>query len=103
MQTFHCKHTYPSGHTARWDGVWEVLATETDFHELRINGRGSSFDVVLGHCSSGNYLCIPGIDVGCTLGYWSDTFWNTQRLSSLISETDAVTIATAINHYGNYS
>lgn len=102
MQTFHCKHTYPSGRTAKWNGVWEVLATETDFHELLIKGRGSSFDVVLGYYSSGYYLCIPEINVGCALGYWSDVFWNTERLSSLISETDAVTIATAINHYGYY-
>jgi len=102
MQTFICKHKYPGGHKATWNGSWEILDIGTDYHELRIKGRGSSFDVVLGRCSSGYYLCIPSIDVGCALTFWSDTFWNTERLTPLLCETDAVTIATAIDHYGNY-
>lgn len=102
MQIFHCKHTYPSGHKSKWDGSWEVLSTEPSFHELRIKGRGSSFDVILGDCSSGYYLCIPEINVGCSLSYWSDVFWNTERITQVLAETDAVTIATALNHYGSY-
>ncbi len=102
MQTFHCKHTYPSGYKSRWIGSWEVLSTEPSLHELRIKGKGSSFDAILGHCSRGNYLCIPEMNVGCSLGFWSDVFWNTERITQLLSETDAVTIATALNHYGSY-
>jgi len=102
MQTFHCRHTYPSGHVANWKGSWEALATGAGSHELRIKGRGSSFHAVLGHCTSGNYLCIPLINAGCALASWRDTFWNTEQLSCVIGETDAVTIAAAINDYGNY-
>jgi len=101
MQTFYCMHTYPSGYQSRWSGSWEVLSTEPSVHELRIRGKGSSFDVILGSCCSGNYLCIPQINVGCSLGYWSDIFWNTERMTQVLSETDAVTIANALNHYGN--
>lgn len=102
MQTFECIHTYQSGETSKWAGSWEVLQVETDFHELRIQGRGACFDAILGYCSSGNYLCIPSSNVGCALGYWSDVFWNTERISQVLCETDAVTIATALNHYGNF-
>jgi len=102
MQTFHCKHTYHNGDSSRWDGSWDILERETDFHELRIRGRGSSYDVVLGECSSGNYLCIPASNIGCSLGHWTDTFWNFERLSSLMNETDAKTIITALYYYHSY-
>lgn len=102
MQTFECSHTYSCGHKAKWYGSWEILTICDDFHELRIQGRGSSFDVVAGHCSSGYYLCIPSVRIGCALAYWSDVFWNTEQLSQVMAETDAVTIATALNHYGRY-
>ncbi|MGL5437662.1 MAG: DUF6618 family protein [Lachnospiraceae bacterium] len=102
METFECTHTYPSGNKRCWTGMWKILSICTDFHELRIKGRGSSFDVVAGYCSTGNYLCIPSINVGCALTDWSDVFWNIERLSQVLTETDAVTIAIALNHYGQY-
>lgn len=101
MQTFECFHTYSNGHHASWYGSWQKLSSCADIHELRIKGRGSSFDVITGYCSSGNYLCIPSINAGCALAAWSDIFWNIERLSQVISETDAVTIATALTHYGH--
>lgn len=103
MQTFCLKHKYMNGDTMNWDVSWELLDFEFNHHELRIRARGSSFDVVLGQYLSGYYLCIPAIGVGCNITFWSDVFWNTERLSCLLSETDAATIAAAINHYGNYN
>lgn len=102
MQTFNLKHKYYDGAMDSWKVSWEVLETETDYHKLRISARGSTFDVILGYSSSGNYLCIPDIDIGCALALWSDVFWNTEKLSMLMSETDAATIAAVINHFGNY-
>lgn len=102
MQTFICEHTYSDGDIDSWKVSWEILDAQTDYRKLRIRGKGSSFDVILGYSSSGNYLCIPEIDVGCALALWSDIFWNQKRLSGLMTESDAATIAHAINHYDNY-
>lgn len=100
MQPFKCSHIYKSGRKMKWIGNWEVLSVEPDSHELLIKGRGSEFHAILGYYSYGNYLCIPSIDIGCALGYWSDVFWNTERLSHVMNATDAVTIATALDSYG---
>lgn len=102
MQTFRCFHTYSSNHKAHWEVSWEILSTNCDFHELRIKGGGSSFDVIAGYCTSGNFLCIPSIKVGCALAYWSDLFWNIEQLSKVMTVTDAVTIANALSHYDLY-
>lgn len=67
---------------------------------MEVTARGSSFHVIFGSHSHGNYLCIPNWDVGCELADYSDVFWNTERLSRIISYSDAITIATAIKEAG---
>lgn len=103
MQTFSLEHKYIDGTTMNWDVSWELLNCEYNHHELRVLARGSAFDVILGESLSGYYLCIPAVDVGCNITFWSDVFWNTERLSNLLSETDAATVAAAINQYGTCS
>lgn len=100
MQEFQCNYTYENGSKKRWLGTLEVLNMEGSQFEFLIKGRGSAFQVILGYSTSGNYLCIPSLNIGCGLAYWSDIYWNTRQLSQLMSITDAVTIATALDHYG---
>lgn len=68
--------------------------------EMVVTSRGSYFHVIFGSHSYGNYICIPNWDVGCELADYSDTFWNTERLSRVISYENAITIATAVKEAG---
>ena len=99
---FTCRHTYENDYVQEWTGSWELLHYDGSFWELLINGRGSSFHSILGISSVGLYICIPSIDVGCGLADWTDTFWNTEKLSGFVSVTDAVTIAEALRSFGQY-
>ncbi len=101
MHEFQCCYTYDSGKKKRWTGSLKVLNIEGSQFEFLIKGRGSAFQVILGYSTLGNYLCIPSLNIGCGLAYWSDIYWNTRQLSQLMSLTDAVTIATALDHYGH--
>lgn len=99
---FKCRHTYEDGHFQEWTGNWELVHYDGSFWELLISGHGSSFHSIIGVFSSGLYICIPSIDVGCGLAGWTDTFWNTEKLSASIPVTDAVTIAEAIRSFSMY-
>ena len=61
------------------------------------------FHVLLGECSDGNFICIPGIDVGCPLASLTDVFWNSERLSQIMNPVDAETVVKAIADYAKYS
>lgn len=93
MKEFTVKHTYSDGETATWTGTVEVLRKTSFTVEAEVKGRGSSFTVIAGKYSYGNYLCIPEINVGCPMSRWDDLFWNRERLSGLMNETDSATIA----------
>ena len=99
MGVFKCQCTSDSGRTQSWTAKWEIVNLTNEVTELRISGRGSSYNIVLGDYSSGNFLCIPDSNLGCALAHWSDTFWNTERISMILNKTDAVTIATGIYDY----
>jgi hypothetical protein len=77
------------------------MASDGNHHELRIKGRGSLFDAVIGLSLSGNFICIPQLNFGCALSSLNDINWNTERISAHLTETDAVTIATAIYWFDN--
>lgn len=99
MKEFKCFYKDENDKMIRWKGSYEIIPTEANLHELLINARGSSFLAVLGHYTHGNYICIPLLDVGCSLTYWSDVFWNTEKLSQVMDTIDAITIASALNAY----
>jgi len=65
-------------------------------NEMDVSGRGSSFHIIFGRYINGNYLCIPGWNVGCELSGLTDTFWNTERIEKQIGKVDAITVATAL-------
>lgn len=99
MSEYQCQCTYEDGETKTWTARWEIVNLTYECTELCISGRGSSFHVVLGDCISGKFMCIPGINKGCALSKWSDTFWNTERISTILNKTDAVTIAIGLNDF----
>ena len=102
MAEYKCQFTYDSGRTRSRTAAWSVVDSCDGFTELKISGRGSSYNIILGSYSSGNFLCIPDIDLGCPLAHWSDIFRNTERIATILNRTDAVTIAAGIYEYWNY-
>ncbi len=66
-------------------------------------GRYSCINAVIGKYMSGQYICIPDIDTGCPLSSLSDIFWNRERLSAHMNETDAVTVAHALRALSGYT
>lgn len=99
MHEFVCSHIYDDGQYCQWLTSCQVLREGPETHEILVNGRGSEYRVVLGRSTTGLYMCIPTMNVGCGLSHLSDIFWNTSRIAEVLNETDAVTIATAISYY----
>ena len=96
MSEFQCKYINEFGCNESWPGELEILTTKSEFLEVFIRGCDSAFRIVIGKCSTGNYMCIPSVGVGCELSDLSDLFWNTQRISEVMNIIDAVTIASAL-------
>lgn len=86
----------------RWTGEVKVAGSHTYEVELIIYGRGSCMNAVVGKYRNGQYICIPDLDTGCPLSRLTDTFWNSERLSSHIPEVDAITIAYALKAVSEY-
>ena len=99
---FSCICEYSSGRAMRWKGSWLELNAGDEAKELLISGRGSLYTVILGKYTSGHFLCIPELGIGCPLSRLSDVFWNFERLCELICRTDAATIAYALEDYSRY-
>lgn len=82
----------------RWTGKLTLLQKRPGQYETEISGRGTYFHILAGRHKYGNYLCIPNHDIGCELSDFSDSFWNEERLCSLMQRVDAVTVAAALVH-----
>ena len=76
-----------------WPAAFEVLERTGPFTEMRFIARGSSIHAVVGPQVNGNFICIPAFNVGSELSELGDAFWNTERLSPLIGDVDAATVA----------
>jgi len=87
------------------DGWGEVMVKSHSMcmAELLIYGRESCINAVIGKYMSGQYICIPDIDTGCPLSRLSDIFWNRERLSAHMNETDAATVAHALRALSGYT
>ena len=98
MEHFICLRENPKTHTQeRWPGVAQVIRETPNVVEAMVEARGTHLDVIVGKYYGGNFICIPNIDVGCSLStWWDDIFWNTEKLSSRKNEVDAVTAAYAV-------
>ena len=87
----------------RWLGEVMVKSHSMGRAELIIYGRDSCINAVIGKYMSGQYICIPDIDTGCPLSRLSDIFWNRERLSAHMNETDAATVAHALRALSGYT
>ena len=96
MKEFICEHTYSDGETASWTGTVTPIRRTAVTSEAEIRGRGSCFTVIVGEYAYGRFLCIPDLNVGCPMSRWDDLFWNQERLSGLMNETDAVTVSAGV-------
>jgi len=79
-----------------WSGEINNIKGSKGNCEMEVTARGYFYHVIFGSHAYGNYLCVPNWNVGCELADYSDLFWNTERLSRIISNQDAITIATAV-------
>lgn len=95
-----CKHKYSDGTEMTWPVKWSFSDCIGELSCLHIEARDSAFDAIVGDYSSGHFICIPSIDVGCGLGKYDDYFWNYEKLSRHLEETDAVTVATVLARLG---
>lgn len=86
----------------RWGGEIKITRRSINMVEFIIYGRSSCMNGVVGKYMSGQYICLPDIDVGCPLSRMSDVFWNKERLSAHMKETDAVTVSYALKALSEY-
>ncbi|HZK70157.1 MAG TPA: DUF6618 family protein [Clostridia bacterium] len=80
----------------KWKAELNNIRIGTNYSEMDVIGRGSSFHVIFGRYINGNYLCIPEWNVGCDLASLTDTFWNTEKIENQIGKVDAITVASAL-------
>ncbi|WP_070369678.1 hypothetical protein [Acetobacterium wieringae] len=64
---------------ASWTGQVRLITT-VDPYELTVTARNSSFHIICGTYTHGNFLCIPDLGVSTPPAALNDTFWNLKML-----------------------
>jgi hypothetical protein len=86
----------------RWEGRIRFLS-DVQPYEFEVSARGSSFHLLIGRHSYGNYLCIPDWRIGTDIARLEDSFWNLERLCEVgLSIADACSIADALAELSTY-
>ena len=80
-----------------WQASLKSITNYENYYEASIEARSTHFNMLVGHTDSYNWVALPIQEVSCSLASPSDTFWNEERLTSLIGMVDATTIATVIS------
>lgn len=91
------------GREQRWLGEVMVKSHGMETAELLIYGKGSCINAVIGRYMSGQYICMPDIETGCSLSSLSDLSRNRERLSAHMNGADAVTVAHALRALSGYT
>ncbi len=81
-----------------WEGHIKLLH-KSDYYEVEVTARLSSFHIIFGRHKYGNYICIPNWGIGTELSHLDDSFWNLERLSNTypeLSMVDAISIVDAL-------
>lgn len=87
-----------------WEGQIQFLH-RSDYYEIEVSARLSTFHIIFGSHRYGNYICIPNWGIGTELSRLSDTFWNLERLSNTYPElslVDAISIVDALAALSDY-
>ncbi|MBC3803389.1 hypothetical protein GH808_02915 [Acetobacterium fimetarium] len=90
--------------TASWQGQVRLITTVKPY-ELTVTARNSSFHIICGTYTYGNFLCIPDLGVSTPLAALNDSFWNLEQLTINnpdLSETDAISIICALKALKSY-
>ena len=74
MKKFNCKYSHKCSETEEWTGTAELIRKTASTTEAVVKGRGSTFAVIVGDYTSGHFLCIPDINVGCPMVGWGGSF-----------------------------
>ena len=85
-------------HDNQWMTQLDVINNNDSFYEVNITGRGHCFHAMIGIHKHGGFLCIPALQFGCQLSYFSDLFYNRERIMRSIDDPYiAETLARAIS------
>jgi len=79
-----------------WKASISLISRKDELYELEMEGRDSSMYVLTGKYRGGNFIVMPGLDVGSGLAPYHDLYWNTEKLSGLMNKVDAVTVANGL-------
>ena len=63
-----------------------LISRDQNSIEAEIRGRGSCFYVIVGKGIYGNYLCIPGLDIGCAIAAPDDLSGTVNSLAGILTE-----------------
>lgn len=92
MELIECNYEDENQENHQWIGRIKQIEEFETYQLIRVEGKGSAIDVLVGRAGSYNWISLPGMEVASQLSSWSDTFWNLEKLSRLISRCDAITI-----------
>lgn len=85
-----------SGQQVVWVSSLYVISRTGPFTEFTVSGRGSHMHGVVGPQANGSFLCLPEWQIGSGIAPLDDVFWNLERLSPLLGQIDAVTLANGL-------
>lgn len=86
------------GHArSEWNGYIRPYSMESSNIDVWITARGSCFHCIIGSYSGGNYICIPGLNIGTGLAELNDSYWNMEHLQMAgLCPVDAATLSHAL-------
>lgn len=79
-----------------WQANLKSIMNYGDYYEATIEARSTCFNMLVGKTDNYDWVALPIQEVSCSLANPSDTFWNEERLTSLIGVVDATTISRSI-------
>lgn len=85
--------------TASWYGEILTASFTKSMLEADVNSRGSYFQIIMGHYSKGNYLCVPNWNIGIELAGFNDHYWTLEKLTQKypsLNRVDAISITYAV-------
>ena len=95
------RHFFCKTKDLKWSGNITSFIDYGSHYEMRIESL-SSITVLFGKTSMGNFVCIPDFEVGCHLATLNDDSYNKEKISGIINQVDAITIARALKTVFNH-
>lgn len=92
-------HGGKSMQPAIWEGEIQSVRACRTTTEADVQARGSCFRIIIGHCNTGNFLCVPNWNIGMELAGFDDCFWTLEKLTSnypRLNMVDAISITYAV-------